>query len=206
VRRFLRYLISVKNLLGCLLALAGLVLHLFGLFGPFWPLVVVALYAAGALLGPRPRPRLARDTFDPRAVRQALDHAYQMTHGRLPADAQSQVARIRQSILELLPHAAEFPIGSPDLYVLQRTAVNYLPTTIQAYLALPPSYAAERVIQDGKTPLQVLKEQLDLLDQQMEEVAEAVHRRDSDRLLAQGIFLEERFGRRGDGLSLPPQP
>ena len=205
MRRFLRYLVSVKNLLGCLLALAGLVLHLFGLFGAFWPLVVVALYALGAVLGPRPRPKLARDTFDPKAVRQALDHAYQMTHGRLPADAQSQVARIRQAILELLPHAAEFPIGSPDLYVLQRTAVDYLPTTIQAYLALPPSYAAERVIQDGKTPVQVLREQLELLDQQMEEVAEAVHRRDSDRLLAQGIFLEERFGRRDEGLSLPPQ-
>ncbi len=205
MRRFLSYLVSAKNLLGCLGAVVGLVLHLFGLFGPFWPLVVVALYGVGALVGPRPKPKLARATFDPRVVRQSLDRAYQSTHGRLPADVQSQVAHIRQAILELLPHTAEFPVGSQDLFVLQRTAEDYLPTTIQAYLALPPAYAAERVVQDGKTPLEVLKEQLELLDQQMEEVAEAVHRRDTDRLLAQGIFLEERFGRRDEPLRLPPQ-
>jgi len=183
----------------------GLVLHLFGLFGPFWPLVVVGLYAVGALLGPRPRPRTAKSTFDPQQIRRSLDHAYQMTHGRLPADAQSKVARIRQEVLALLPHAAEFPPGSADLYVLQRMALDYLPTTIEAYLALPPSYAAERVIQEGKTPLQVMKDQLDVLDAKMDEIAEAVHQRDSDRLLANGIFLDDRFGRPGSGLGLPPK-
>src|SRR5262245_11557755 len=140
----LRYLVSAKNLLGVALALVGLALHLFGLLGPFWPLVVVALYAVGALLGPRRRPRVVRASFDPQVVRTAVDRAYQMTHGRLPADVQSRVAEIRKEILELLPHTAQFPVGSPDLYVLQRTAVDYLPTTIEAYLALPPSYATQR--------------------------------------------------------------
>lgn len=202
----MRYLVSAKNLIGCALALVGLVLHLFGLLGPFpiWVLVVVALYAAGALLGPRRRPSVAKDTFDPQEIRRSLDHTYQMTHGRLPVDAQSRVARIRAEILELLPHTADFPPGSQDLYVLRRMAVDYLPTTIEAYLALPPSYATERVVQDGKTPLQVMNEQLELLDAQMGEIAEAVHRRDSDKLLANGIFLEERFGRPGGGLALPP--
>jgi hypothetical protein len=205
LRRFLRYLVSAKNLLGLLGAFAGLVLHWFGLFGPFWPTVVVGLYAVGALLGPAPKPKVAGDVFDARAVRQSLDHAYQSTHGRLPADVQSQVAHIRQVILELVPHTAEFPPGSRDLFVLQRTAVDYLPTTIEAYLALPPAYGSQRVVQDGKTPLEVLKEQLGLLDQQMEEVAEAVHLRDTDKLLAQGIFLEERFGQRDGTLRLPPE-
>jgi hypothetical protein len=206
VNPVLRYLVSVKNLIGCALALVGLVLHLFGLLGPFpvWVLAVVALYAGGALLGPRRRPKVAKDTFDPQEIRRSLDHAYQMTHGRLPVDAQSRVARIRSEILELLPHAAEFPPGSQDLYVLRRMAVDYLPTTIEAYLALPATYATERVVQDGKTPLQVMNEQLELLDSQMGEIAEAVHRRDSDKLLANGIFLEERFGRTGGGLALPP--
>ena len=35
LRRFLRYLVSAKNLLGLLGAFAGLVLHWMGLFGPF---------------------------------------------------------------------------------------------------------------------------------------------------------------------------
>jgi len=205
VTPFLRYLVSPKNLIGCALALVGLVLHLLGLLGPFpvWALVVVALYAAGALVGPHRRAKVAKDTFDPQEIRRSLDHSYQMTHGRLPVEAQSRVARIRAEILELLPHAAEFPAGSQDLYVLRRMAVDYLPTTIEAYLALPADYAAQRVVQDGKTPLQVMDEQLELLEARMGEIAEAVHRRDSDRLLANGIFLDERFGR-GGGLALPP--
>jgi hypothetical protein len=202
VTGFARYLVSAKNLIGCALGLVGLVLHLFGLLGPFplWVLVVVALYAAGALIGPRRRPRVAKDTFDPQEIRRALDHAYQMTHGRLPADSQSRVARIRAEVLELLPHAAEFPPGSQDLFVLRRMAMDYLPTTIEAYLALPASYATGRVVQEGKTPLQVMNEQLELLDAQMVDIAEAVHKRDSDRLLANGLFLEEKFGR---GLTPP---
>jgi hypothetical protein len=183
----------------------GLVLHWLGLLGPFpvWVLVVAALYVLGAVAGPRRRPKVAADTFDPQQIRRSLDHAYQMTHGRLPADAQAKVAEIRQEILALLPHAAEFPVGSPDLYVLRRMALDYLPTTIEAYLALPPSYATGRVVKEGKTPLQVMKEQLDVLDAKMDEIAEAVHQRDSDRLLANGIFLDERFGRAADGLGVP---
>lgn len=182
-------------------------LHLFGLLGPFpvWLLAMVALYVAGALLGPRRRPRVARETFDPQRIRRSLDRAYSMTHGRLPADAQTKVAEIRQEILELLPHAAEFPPGSPDLFVVRRMAEDYLPTTIQAYLALPADYARDRVVQGGQTPLQVLHDQLELLDAKMDEITEAVRRRDSDRLLANGLFLEERFGRTRDGLAPPAE-
>ena len=205
MRAFLRYLGSPKNLIGVALALVGVVLHVAGLFGPFWPLVVVALYAVGALIGPRRRPKLAR-TFDQGQIRRSLDQAYQMTHGRLPADAQRKVGEIRQEILALLPYAGEFPPGSRDLYVIERMAVDYLPGTIRAYLALPPDYAERRMVGDGRTPLQVMTEQLDLLDAKMDEITEAVRQRDSDRLLANGLFLEERFGRTPDGLRLPRQP
>ncbi len=205
MRRFLRYLASAKNLLGCLLALVGFLLHLFGIFGPFWPLVVVGLYALGALAGPRRRLKVAKDTFDPREVRRAVDRAYQMTHGRLPADVQSRVAQIRQEIIELLPHTADFPVGSQDLYVLRRMAVDYLPTTLETYLSLPSSYATQRAIQGGKTSLEVLREQLVLLDEKMDEIADAVHQRDSDRLLANGIFLEERFGKGAPELTAPKE-
>ena len=205
MRRFLRYLASAKNLLGCLLALVGFLLHLFGIFGPFWSLVVVGLYALGALAGPRRRLKVAKDTFDPREVRRAVDRAYQMTHGRLPADVQSRVAQIRQEIIELLPHTADFPVGSQDLYVLRRMAVDYLPTTLETYLSLPSSYATQRAIQGGKTSLEVLREQLVLLDEKMDEIADAVHQRDSDRLLANGIFLEERFGKGAPELTAPKE-
>jgi hypothetical protein len=205
VNKFLRYLGSAKNIAGCTLGLLGLLLHFAGLLGIFWPLVVAALYVIGALVAPPPRHAPAMLAgLDVEEIRRALDRAYRMTSGRLPADVQAKVGEIRQEILDLLPHAADFPGDSQDLFVLQRTATDYLPTTLEAYLALPTTYATRRVVQDGKTPLQVLKDQLELLDAKMDEIGDAVHRQDSDRLLVQGRFLEERFGHPSGGLTLPP--
>jgi hypothetical protein len=206
VQRVLRYLGSVKNIAGCALALVGLVLHFFGLFGQVWPLVVAAMYLIGALVAPpAPHPvTVSVDSFDPDRIQRALDGTVDMARGRVPADVLTRLNSIRARILELLPQAGDLPGGSQDLYVVQRTATDYLPTTVRIYLALPPTYATTQIVQDGKTPLAVLQDQLELLDGQMSEIGEAVHRRDSDRLLAQGRFLEERFGRSAPELRLPP--
>jgi hypothetical protein len=207
VQGFLRYLGSPRNIAGCALALVGLALHFAGVLGVVWVAVVPALYVIGALVAPSGRRQvsLAEDTFDAERIRRALDGTIDMARGRLPADVTARLAEIRGRVLELLPHAADLPGGAQDLFVLQRTARDYLPTTISMYLALPPDYATTRVVQDGKTSLQVLRDQLELLDGQMAEIADAVHKRDSDRLLAQGRFLEERFGHPTGELRLPPE-
>jgi hypothetical protein len=208
VERVIRYLGSGRNVVGSVLALGGLGLHFAGLLGVVWPFVVPALYLIGALVvpGPRPAPAVSVEVFDPAKVRRALDGTLDMARGRVPGDVMARLDSIRQHILELLPQAGDLPGGAQDLYVLQRTADDYLPTTVRYYLSLPPAYATTQVVQDGKTPLQVLQDQLELLDGQMSEIAEAVHRRDTDRLLAQGRFLEERFGRDARDLTLPTPP
>lgn len=189
-----------------MLALVGLLLHFIGLVGSLWPFVVVALYLIGVLVVPAPRRAGAAAGLDPREIRRALDRAVRMGQGRLPADVQARIVEIRQEILDVLPSTSQFPTGSEDLYVIQRTATDYLPSTLQAYVALPQAYATTRVVQDGKTPLQLLRDQLQLLDEKLDEIADAVHRRDSDRLVANGRFLEERFGQGpAGGLTLPPE-
>lgn len=205
MERLLGYIGSAKNIAGCGLALVGLVLHFVGLFGSSWPLVVVAMYLIGALVAPPARSRVAveADRFDPGRIQRALDGTVDMARGRVPADVLIRLTSIRERVLEVLPHAGDLPGGSQDLYVLQRTATDYLPTTVRMYLALPPKYATTEIVQEGKTPLAVLQDQLELLDGQMAEIADAVHRRDSDRLLAQGRFLEERFGHGPQELRLP---
>jgi hypothetical protein len=202
--RFVSYLGSGKNIAGSGLALGGLALHFAGLAGPFWPAVVVALYAIGVLVVPRRRPIGAGATLDAVETRKALDQAVRMGRGRLPPDVQAKVAEIRQEVLDMLPSAGQFGPGSEDLYVIQRTATDYLPATLQAYLALPETYATTRVLEGGKTPLDLLRDQLQLLDEKLDEITDALHRRDSDRLLANGRFLEERFGKASGGLDLPP--
>jgi hypothetical protein len=195
-RRLLRYLESRKNIVGCLLALGGVGLTLLGLLGPFWPAVVVALYLIGALAVPSPRRVLVGNaSFDPALVTTALDRLVRRVDGRAPPDVAAKVREIRQEIVGMLPFAAQFPPGSEDLFVIQRTATDYLPSALDPYLALPPEYALTREVQDGKTPKQVLLEQLQLIDSKMDEVVDAVHQQDTERLLASGRFLEERFGK-----------
>jgi hypothetical protein len=162
-------------------------------------------YLIALPVGPSRRLPKAAASLDVPAIGRALDGAVRMTSGRLPSDIQVKVAEIRGEILELLPRTAAFPVGSEDLYVIQRTATDYLPSTLQAYLALPEAYASTQVSQAGKTALQLLREQLQLLDDRLDEITEAVHQQDSDRLVANGRFLEERFGRASGGPALPSE-
>jgi hypothetical protein len=115
--------------------------------------------------------------------------------GRLPVDVQMKAEQISRKAESLMQYADRFPTGSQDLYVLQRTKAEYLPNTLDAYLALPPGYAHAAVSPDGKTALQALWEQLNLLDSKLDEIAYSLNRHNLDRLVANGRFLEERFGR-----------
>jgi hypothetical protein len=200
-QRLLIYLYSTKNIVGCLLALVGLLLFFTGVVGSLWPAVVVGLYLIGALVAPGTSTIDLRSEFDPNDVRHALDQEVRQVSGRVPPDVLAKVQSIQQIILGILPRTGTLPPGSPELFVVQRTATDYLPTALESYLNLPRAYATLHPVQDGKTPKQVLLDQLTLLESKMNEVADDVHRNDTDRLLANGRFLEERFGR--SALSLP---
>ena len=149
-----------------------------------------------------PGPGAPAGGFDPVAIRRALGGVEAMSQ-RLPQAERGKAVEIIAGILELVPHANRFPPGSRDLFVLQRTATEYLPTSVDAYLALPASYATTAVLRDGKTALGILGDQLDLLDREVDEVGDAVRHRDSDRLLVHGRFLERTFGRGPNELEPP---
>ena len=201
----LRYLYSSKNIIGSTLAIFGLLLFFTGVITSFfWPFVVLAMYGVGALLAPGPpKVALAATSFDPDGIRRSLQHTMSTANGKLPPDLQAKLQEIADTITGILPHYAEFPAGSPDLYVVGRTATDYLPSALQAYLNLPRAYATLHKMPNGKTADQVLSDQLTLLDTKMDEVADAVHKKDSDALLANGRFLEEKFG--ASPLALPQQ-
>ena len=201
-QRLLIYLYSTKNIVGSLLALIGLVLFFTGVIGFLWPLIVIGLYLIGALVTPGNAALDLRSGFDADDVRHALDTQVRAVNGKVPPEIMLKVQNIRQIILGILPRSGNLPPGSPELFVVERTATEYLPTALQSYLSLPRAYATLHPVQDGKTPKQVLLDQLTLLESKMNEVADDVHRNDADRLLANGRFLEERFGR--SPLSLEP--
>ena len=196
VNPVLRYLYSGKNIVGSALALLGLLLFFTHVItAAFWPFVVVALYAIGAVLAPGPpKVALSGTSFDPDSIRRSLQRQLNIANGKLAPPLAAKLQNIADTIMGILPHYADFPPGSPDLFVVGRTATDYLPSALQAYLNLPRAYATLHKMPNGKTADQVLDDQLTLLASKMDEVADAVHAKDSDALLANGRFLEEKFG------------
>jgi len=200
--RVVRYVYSSKNIVGSLLALVGLALVFTGAIGVLWPAIVVGLYLIGVIATPGSKQIDLSTGFDPNDVKQALDTQVRLITGKVPPEVMAKVLKIRQTMVGILPRSGTLPPGSPELFVIERTATDYLPTSLEAYLKLPRAYATLHAVQGGKTAKQILLDQLSLLENKMNEVADAVNRNDSDRLLANGRFLEEKFGR--SPLSLKP--
>jgi len=121
---------------------------------------------------------------------------------RLPLDVEMKVAQIKRKAEVLQRHVHEFPLGSEDIYFVKAIGADYLPRTLDAYLALPPRGRERVAVADGKTPLQELRQQLGLLDTKLDEIAEDFERQNVDRLLANRRFLEERFKPTGPAVDL----
>jgi hypothetical protein len=195
-RRLGRYAVSTKNIAGVSLAAVGPVLALVGLVNPVVGLAIApVLYAIGALGAPGSRKVDLAAGLDRDDVHRSLAEIQKRVGGRVPSDVRDRVVRICTTIDETLPRADALGAGSEGLFVLVRTATDYLPTALQTYLDLPRSYADHQVVADGKTAHGLLCDQLDVLATKMDEVAEAVHRSDTDKLVANGRFLAEKFAK-----------
>ena len=190
-----RWVKSAKNIAGCVLAVGGLFLIAAGVVTAAVGLLLIpVMYTVGALAAP---PRRRVDVvagLDKNDVRRSLDEIRTRIRTRAPDRIGAKVNTISRTIKEILPRADALGAGSPGKYVLYMCATEYLPTTIQAYLDLPREYADSHVVVDGKTPLDLLADQLDLLEKEVNEIAANVNRADTDKLLANGRFLEEKFG------------
>lgn len=196
-RGLVPYLTSRRNLAGSALALVGAGLIVVDPVGIQGLLLVAGLYLAGAL-SVRGKARVSRFGFDPQRIQKALAEQIGAAAGRLPPEVLSRIQRIELTIrTEILPRLDCLPLGAPELYLVERTVTDYLPTAVEAYLRLPSGYVSSQPGSHGRAALEVLLEELDFLDAEMRQVAEAVHRTDMDRLLAHKRFLIDRFRREG---------
>jgi len=207
-----RFFRSRVQLAGAALGMGGLLLYLTGgVGGSLWWLTVAALYGTGVAIGiwseslkDEHARHVVEEGLDADAIRAALGQQFKAVNGRIPAPAMECFLRIRKNVLELLPRVREFPAGSVETFVLQQTALDYLPNALNTYLQLPPAYARSSRVDGERTPVQVLLDDLTILDQKMEQVRGEVRRQDTQRLLAHDRFLEDRFGGELGRLSLPP--
>jgi hypothetical protein len=194
-RGLMSYLTSRRNLTGSALALVGAALVVADPVGLQGLLLVGGLYLAGAL-AVGSKPRINRFGFDPKRVQRSLAEQIGAAAGRVPPEILSRMQRIELTIRrEILPRLDCLPLGAPELYLIERTVSDYLPTAVEAYLRLPSGYVSSQPGSQGRAAVDVLVEELDFLDAEMRQVAELVHRTDMDRLLAHKRFLIDRFRR-----------
>ena len=198
-RGLVSYLTSRRNLTGSALALVGGGLILVDPVGLQGILLVAGLYLAG-VLATHGTPRINRFGFDPQRVQKSLAQQLGAAAGRVPPEILARMQRIELTIrTEILPHLDCLPLGAPELYLIERTVSDYLPTAVEAYLRLPRGYVSSQPGSQGRAAVDVLVEELDFLDAEMRLVAEVVHRTDMDQLLAHKRFLADRFRRNATG-------
>jgi len=133
--------------------------------------------------------------------------------GAVPAPVASRVRRIDRVVRDTIPRLASLGAGSPQAYSVMATATDYLPEAVGGYLRLPRQFADNRPVDQGKSSLMLLIDQLDLLASTMDKVFDAVCRDDAAALVAHGRFLSEKFGTASSGgvlnvssAPLPPMP
>ncbi|MFT4215698.1 MAG: hypothetical protein QM619_00700 [Micropruina sp.] len=125
----------------------------------------------------------------------SLDGVEQLiSSGALPSVVRSRAARVTKLVRQTLPRLDSLGLGSYDSYSVIATATDYLPEAIGGYLRLPRDWADSRPVENGKTPLLLLIDQLDLLGATMEKIYDAANSTDAAALITHGRFLRERFG------------
>jgi hypothetical protein len=160
-------------------------------------------HAAGRLLGRwRERP-LAPPVDDDAEILASLSRFQTQIKGRVPAAVDARVARVASRVTDCIPRLSQLGPMNAQAHTVLRTATSYLPEAVAGYLRLPRDFADNRPVQNGKTSLVVLCDQLDLLAAKMDDVFDAVCRADADALIAHGRFLTEKFG--SNSLSVAPR-
>ena len=198
-----QYLVSRRNVAGTVLGLGGLGLFLAGLTTwPAWLPITAGLYAIGVLVVPS-QPRLGvrfGPGEDEGVIRDGLETLLHQIRNKVADDIYAKVQGIRDGILATVSTDAAASGAERDLFLIRQTALDYLPAALNTYLALPRPYAERRAVVGGRTAHDILLEQLQLMDEKMAEVADDIARHDTDRLLAHGRFLQDKFS--GSALDL----
>lgn len=130
----------------------------------------------------------------PQQILESLERVEALVEQGVPAAVSSRVHRVTASVRKTMPRIDNIGWGSADAYSLMATATDYLPEAIGAYLRLPRDWADSRPLENGKSALMLLIDQLDLLGVTMDKIYDAVNQLDANALIVHGRFLQERFG------------
>ncbi|MFE0699614.1 hypothetical protein [Streptomyces sp. NPDC058872] len=189
--RLLRYAESKKNLTGCACGLVGLGLSLTGAAGGLWPLMVAALYGAGALIAPPERPaapdfpgadeqlEALRDDF-------AALRAY-LSEVELPPALRDRIEELQDLVEALLEPGW---VSDPEqVHVLARAVRLDVPEAVNAFVR---TRWWSRVTPGAEPPERHLERQLSALHAEAAAIADELHEAEARRQQTHTQYLEDR--------------
>ncbi|MEV0486234.1 hypothetical protein AB0I69_37270 [Streptomyces sp. NPDC050508] len=199
--RFLGYLESRKNLTGSACGLVGLVLTFVGVAGPYWPVVVVGLYGAGALIAPPERPALP-DFQDPSAQLEELRDDFERLGGyltgvELPPAAAGRLTELTQLLAGLLdPQVTHDLAQDPEgVHILSRAIRQDVPEAVDTFVR---TRWWTRLAPGTEPPERHLERQLTVLQQEAQGLAANLREVEARRQESHTRYLEDR-GRSQNG-------
>lgn len=210
-----RILTSTANWCGLALAAVPLVLKAAQMLGPVAFVLALVGYAVGfgaggALFG---FPRLGTRAweadltfFDTGDVRRNIETAIEGIRALVqsnPEDRLSQALRARTLEicvkLEALLQQWESTKGALSLeeeFHARHIALSYLPDALRGYLAIPKSFAAERVLDNGRTAHDTLALTLDELSGKVGQLQDDLASQDAQAFLSHSRFIDNKFATR----------
>ena len=199
--RFLGYLESRKNLTGSACGLLGLVLTFVGVAGPYWPVVVVGLYGAGALIAPPERPALP-DFPDPSAQLEELRDDFEKLGGylagvELPPAAAGRLTELNQLLAGLLdPRITHDLAQDPEgVHILSRAIRQDVPEAVDTFVR---TRWWTRLAPGTEPPERHLERQLTVLQEEAQGLAANLREVEARRQESHTRYLEDR-GRSQNG-------
>jgi hypothetical protein len=192
------YVESRKNLTGSALGIAGLGLTFAGVAGPYWPVVVVGLYGAGALLAPPERPPLP-DFPDASAQLDALRADFgtlreYLAGIELPPAASGRLTELTELLTALLDPGwvAEILARDPEgVHALSRAVRQDVPEAVDTFVR---TRWWTRLTPGTDPPERHLERQLGLLQEELGHLAATLRDAEARRQESHTRYLEDRSG------------
>lgn len=195
--RLMKFVLSNGNLAGAGAATLVVLLYLAGVVHAYWFGLAVLAYGIGFLVVPQPK--VAELLPEGTSTQESVAWLRTEVLPALPEEARRVLRQILDIVDELMPRLKEMEavgaIQAQSRATLKMTVTRYLPDVVTGYLKLPPVYAASARVAEGKTPNQLLLEQLTLLQAHVEEIRSGVLSEDVDALLTNGRFLQQKFAK-----------
>lgn len=123
-------------------------------------------------------------------------------HARMPDEARRRILALDTSCVQAQQYLADRGITGRNAFEVAAIRYDFGPSSVQAYLGLPPTTADTAILQDGMTGAELLIRQLDLLLSAVDDLLARAGEVGQRQLQANHRFLTDKYGERDPGLDL----